>query len=90
MSDYEFYETVLKTCDGCPAYEYLGHCGFSPCITTKVLNFIFSELHWDEDYFLGYIYFQDYILPEIYQEEDIFWQELADEMFLDSEDWTMV
>lgn len=86
MDDYEFYSRLLKDgCNECPAYNYLGHCGFTPCELPNLIEFIYSELHWNEDYFLGYVYFQDHVLPLIYQEEDIFWQELAEEIFMELE-----
>lgn len=80
MDDYEFYSRMLKDgCNGCPAYEYLGHCGFTPCELPNLLEFIHFELYWDEDYFLGYIYFQDYLSPLYAQEEEEFFNELLEE-----------
>ena len=71
MSDYEFYHRLIKDpCTGCPAYEYLGRCGTLNCEVENLYHFIYETLKWDEDYFLDCIYFTDYVLPKIWQEED--------------------
>jgi len=73
MTEYEFYMLALgpDRCNGCDAYEHLGHCGITKhCLVSELRCFIEEVLNWDIDYFLDYIYFEDYILPLIYQEED--------------------
>lgn len=73
MTDFEFYSILIKEgCNGCPAYNALGHCGtWTKCDIPELHQFL-DEMCWSEDYFLDYIYFQDYILPTIYEDEDEF------------------
>lgn len=78
MTDYEFYQRLFsnKPCSGCPAYEYLGHCGHvADCIVFETEHFIHEVLNWDKEYFINYIYFQDYLAPEYMQIEDEFWKD---------------
>lgn len=66
MTDVEFYTRIITApCEGCDAYENLGHCGtwWSTCVIPKFHNFL-REMHWDEEYFLDLIIFEDIILPE--------------------------
>ena len=72
MTDVEFYTRIINTpCEGCDAYENLGHCGtwWSSCVIPKFHNFL-REMCWDEEYFLDLIIFEDIILPEQLLEED--------------------
>ena len=85
MTDYEFYSRLLSKnpCSGCPAYEYLGHCGYTAdCIVFETEYFIQEELNWDKEYFLNYIYFQDYLAPVYDQIEEKFWEEEFEDYIL--------
>ena len=82
MTDVDFYTSLITYgCEGCAAYENLGHCGtwWSTCIIPKFHSFL-QEMHWDEEYFLDLIIFEDIILPEQLLEED--YEEYLRELYL--------
>lgn len=79
MTDVDFYTSLITYgCEGCPAYEEIGHCGTwgSTCVIPKFQKFL-EEMHWDEEYFLDLIFFEDNLLPEFWQEEDEYFKELS-------------
>ena len=81
MTDVDFYTSLITYgCEGCAAYENLGHCGEwgSTCIIPKFHEFL-REMMWDEEYFLDLIVFEDIILPEqlLDEELDEYYKELS-------------
>ena len=70
MTDLEFYtRLIISPCDGCSAYEEIGHCGtwrdncFIPDLLIGLDNLI-DWLGWDKDDFITFIEFKGREEPE--------------------------
>lgn len=66
MSDKEFYTRLIESpCDGCSAYEEIGHCGTwsANCFIFDLLMDLESNLlpflGWDKETFLSYIFYKE-------------------------------
>ena len=66
MSDKEFYTRLIESpCEGCSAYEEIGHCGewSSNCIIFDLLMDLelnlLPFLGWDKETFLSYIFYKE-------------------------------
>ena len=70
MTDPEFYFRLINCpCDGCPAYEEIGHCGTwsENCLIYDLLiqlDDFLDEMGWDKDEFLDCIMFKELEEPE--------------------------
>lgn len=77
MTESEFYTRLIESpCDGCSAYEEIGHCGewSSNCIIFDLLMDLelnlLPFLGWDKETFLSYIFYKEDVEPELFWEED--------------------
>ena len=82
MNDYEYYKRMIEQkCNGCPAYEEIGHCGTysGTCELISLYDFL-SEIMWDDEYFVGYIYYHDYLEGDDYFDDSRLLQEYYEDM----------
>lgn len=93
MEDIEFYVRLINCpCDGCSAYEEIGHCGtwLENCLIYDLLiglDELLEWLGWDKEEFIDFIIFKDKLETEFFKLEFDFYEEmLTDPDFLELQD----